>query len=865
MPPGQVRQIVLMDYRIDHLRAEELAEPPTFPYAKDLGDGSFFVEATSLVRFIADLESLGLPRQLIEKNQNPLAREGAYRGQPAPKICQSLTPLPSTTMADTPTIKIIDTIYSTIRSALTAATSGSTIALSAGSFNITKSDDDSSKPENPGSSPATLARATASDLTIKGAGHESTTILGNARLYARGLDGDPPPNGMSVENLSLIYENAEGYIFSPSRGSLPYDPGSPTISNYSLLNVVFSGQHRGAGGASGTYMDISGSSGITFNAIKVSLSGQSGYNSLLGTGGGFFIFNEGGRNVQILNSEFYESGYSSSILVFSAPDVRVDANRFLGEGLIKQDDDTDPSDNPRGERFYNTGGSFTNNYLSSGAFFDYFFNALDQGAVWQDYKLKNASADGTFGLRTVVTGNTFDLLPGGYGILIRSDSAVSVVQNTLTLSDNVFNSGVAVRSELLTQGELVFGSNRVNGTLFDSLHVGGVSDDLLNMSPVGGSTSKWISGGPGNDQLYGSANAFDAFVFWAPLDSQKNLDTIHGFETATSSPDQIWLDASVFDDLSVSNGILNASSFTSNANGLATGAAGQIIYNTSTGKLSYDADGTGANQAIAFATLEGQSALSASTLFLFGTPETPPNPPPLPSIALAVSPASVTENGSSNLTFTFTRTGSTTNALTASYTVGGTASLGVDYTGISTADATKTVVFAAGAETATIILDPSADSTVETNETVSISLAAGIGYTIDTVDPVTGVIRNDDAQVTGTIGQDLFGFTTRRNTYTGLEGKDTFRLSKLNLSLFSAYDFITDFTVGQDIIDTPSPRTQPIVPSILTSQPTALTSNAIGQLLNGNGNFTANGASVFTYGSLDATRTFLALNNSNTA
>jgi hypothetical protein len=60
-------------------------------------------------------------------------------------------------MADTPTIKIIDTIYSNIRSALTAAASGSTIALSAGSFNITKSDDDSSKPENPGSSPATLA------------------------------------------------------------------------------------------------------------------------------------------------------------------------------------------------------------------------------------------------------------------------------------------------------------------------------------------------------------------------------------------------------------------------------------------------------------------------------------------------------------------------------------------------------------------------------------------------------------------------------------------------------------------------------------------------------------------------------------
>jgi hypothetical protein len=465
----------------------------------------------------------------------------------------------------------------------------------------------------------------------------------------------------------------------------------------------------------------------------------------------------------------------------------------------------------------------------------------------------------------LVTGNIFDLLPGGYGVLIRSDSQPSVVQKTLTLLHNVFNSGVAVRSELLAQGELAFGSNRVNGTLFDSLHVGGVSDDRLNMSPVVGSTSNWISGGPGNDQLYGSANAFDAFVFWAPLDSLNNLDTIHGFETATSFPDQIWLDASVFDALSVSNGLLNASSFASNNNGLPAGAAGQIIFNTSTGKLSYDPDGTGANQAIDVAILEGKPALSSSNLFLFGTSQTPPNPSQLPSITLAVSPASVTENGASNLLYTFTRTGSTTNALTVNYEIGGTANLGADYTGISTAEATKTVVFDAGAATASISLDPSADSTVETNETVSISLATGIGYTIDTVDPITGVIRNDDAQITGTAGQDRFGFTTQRNTYTGLEGKDTFRLSKLNQSLFSAYDFITDFTVGQDIIDTPSPRTQPIVPTILTSQPTALTSNSIGQLLNGNGNFTANGASVFTYGASDATRTFLALNNSSAA
>jgi lycopene cyclase-like protein len=47
-PPVEAGQFVLMDYRTDHLRSEELAEPPTFLYAMDLGGGRFFVEETSL-------------------------------------------------------------------------------------------------------------------------------------------------------------------------------------------------------------------------------------------------------------------------------------------------------------------------------------------------------------------------------------------------------------------------------------------------------------------------------------------------------------------------------------------------------------------------------------------------------------------------------------------------------------------------------------------------------------------------------------------------------------------------------------------------------------------------------------------------
>jgi len=47
-PPVQPQQFVLMDYRSDHLSPAERAEPPTFLYAMDLGEGRFFVEETSL-------------------------------------------------------------------------------------------------------------------------------------------------------------------------------------------------------------------------------------------------------------------------------------------------------------------------------------------------------------------------------------------------------------------------------------------------------------------------------------------------------------------------------------------------------------------------------------------------------------------------------------------------------------------------------------------------------------------------------------------------------------------------------------------------------------------------------------------------
>ncbi|MDB9466963.1 Calx-beta domain-containing protein, partial [Dolichospermum circinale] len=121
--------------------------------------------------------------------------------------------------------------------------------------------------------------------------------------------------------------------------------------------------------------------------------------------------------------------------------------------------------------------------------------------------------------------------------------------------------------------------------------------------------------------------------------------------------------------------------------------------------------------------------------------------PELPNIALALSPSSVTEDGTTNLVYTFTRTGTTANALTVNYTVSGNATFNTDYTqtgGSSFTATTGTITFAAGASTATLTIDPTADTTIESDETVALTLATGTGYTVGTTTAVTGTITNDD-------------------------------------------------------------------------------------------------------------------------
>ena len=122
----------------------------------------------------------------------------------------------------------------------------------------------------------------------------------------------------------------------------------------------------------------------------------------------------------------------------------------------------------------------------------------------------------------------------------------------------------------------------------------------------------------------------------------------------------------------------------------------------------------------------------------------------LPSISLALSPTSISEDSPNNLIYTFTRNGDLSTSLTANYSVTGTAIFNTDYTPIGAASFTAntgSITFAVNSATATLTIGPTADTTIESDETVAVTLATNVGYTLGTTTAVTATITNDDFPV----------------------------------------------------------------------------------------------------------------------
>ena len=131
---------------------------------------------------------------------------------------------------------------------------------------------------------------------------------------------------------------------------------------------------------------------------------------------------------------------------------------------------------------------------------------------------------------------------------------------------------------------------------------------------LGGAGADLLKGNVGSDRLTGEAGA-DTFEFNATLNATSNLDRIMDFVTGV---DQIQLDRTVFTKIGLGDLALGAFHKGAGVTG-AHDAGDRIIYNTTTGNLYYDADGSAAaSSAILFATLAGSPALAYTDFFIVG-------------------------------------------------------------------------------------------------------------------------------------------------------------------------------------------------------------------------------------------------------
>ncbi|MDJ0669663.1 MAG: M12 family metallo-peptidase, partial [Microcystis sp. M53598_WE2] len=153
------------------------------------------------------------------------------------------------------------------------------------------------------------------------------------------------------------------------------------------------------------------------------------------------------------------------------------------------------------------------------------------------------------------------------------------------------------------------------------------------------------------------------------------------------------------------------------------------------------------------------------------------------------------EAGSVSSVFTLTRAGDLSSALTVNYTLGGTATPGVDYTGTTP----SSVTFAALSPTATITLPTKDDLLSDPSETIISKITAPVGYTISGPDTATATILDNDGNsannnLVGTSFADALAGVGGNDTLSGLAGNDTLDGGANN----DTYLFDTDLVLNSD-------------------------------------------------------------------
>jgi Ca2+-binding RTX toxin-like protein len=415
-----------------------------------------------------------------------------------------------------------------------------------------------------GSGSSTTAQISASEIAVAvhgAAGHVTnfgTLTGGNAGVYL--FAGGTVTNGKSGATTGLI---------SGSMG-IQGSGGAVTVTNFGKIS------------APGAYAVALNSGGVVTNAAGARLIGTVG---VLIQGGDGTVVNSGTIDGSGGNAVKFGAG-NDWLIVDPGAVFTGKANGGTGFNTLEL-------------RAGATTGTLTG--LGS-SFVNFGHVAVDPGATWvvkatslpagmivngsggsSQLVMQTAGAinlSGVSGFPKITLAST-----GANSTSLHNLNFIGLTGNTITVNGGSFGDTIDA-SAVTGTSNVVLNGNGGNDTL-----KAGAGNDTLN-------------GGTGNDKLYGGSG-HDSFLFNTTLNAATNVDTIFDFSSVS---DTILLSHSIF-TAAGGLGTLAAGAFVDVHTGTET-ASSRIIYNSATGVLKYDSDGTGAAAATQFALLSAHPVLS---------------------------------------------------------------------------------------------------------------------------------------------------------------------------------------------------------------------------------------------------------------
>ncbi|MEI8208659.1 MAG: hypothetical protein WCG16_05610 [Methylococcales bacterium] len=413
----------------------------------------------------------------------------------------------------------------------------------------------------------TLDGGAGNDTLIGGAGNDSL-IGGLGDDILNGGDGnDTLTGGAGVDTMTgglgndtYSVDNVNDVIIENDGEGI--DTVNSTIS-YSL---------------DGTFLEnltLSGTSNIngTGNSAANTLTGNAGNNTLIGGAGVDTLIGGGGNDTYIVNvtatgalEDKVAGNTGLDTLQVVGSSTNVTATTLTAAATIENVDITGT-----GSSLLNVTGNSLTNVLTGNAA----NNTLSDGGV----------------------GGLGDTLIGGLGndTYTVTNSSDNIIENSGEGTDTV-NSTVSFN--LLTNG-----LNVENLTLSGTAALNGTGNNDNNLL-IGNSASNILLGNDGNDLLIGKAGndtltggvGVDTFWFDTAANGTTNKDTITDFVSGT---DKLQFSSSVLTALGATGEFSTTDDrFWSSTTGVAHDASDRLLYNTTTGVLSYDSDGSGATAAV---------------------------------------------------------------------------------------------------------------------------------------------------------------------------------------------------------------------------------------------------------------------------